>query len=89
MNITRLAILITFAALAASPLYAQDKATSTPAAGKQAMMDECAKETGKRHDHAAEKGASGMKGKCMDEKMRGKQAAKKPLHDHNKEHKAN
>ena len=30
-----------------------------------------------------------MKGKCMDKKMRGKQTAKKPVHDHNKEHKAN
>ena len=89
MNINRMATLITVVALAASPLYAQDKATSAPAASKQAMMDECAKETGKRHDHAGEKGASGMKGKCMDEKMRGKQAAKKPVHDHNKEHKAN
>ena len=89
MNISRITAMIAIATLAAGPLYAQDKAASSTTASKQAMMDECAKEHGKHHDHAAEKGASAMKAKCMDEKMKGKQVAKKPLHDHNKEHKAN
>ena len=89
MKISRVAAMIAIATLAAGPLHAQDKAAGSPAASKQAMMDECAKEHRKHHDHAAEKGASAMKAKCMDEKVSGKQAAKKPLHDHNKEHKAN
>ena len=89
MKISRITAMIAMATLAAGPLHAQDKATSAPAASKQVMMDECAKEHRKHHDHAAEKGASAMEAKCMDEKMGGKQAVKKPLHDHNKEHKAN
>ena len=88
MNIVRLISTIAFAALAASPLHAQDKAANAPAADKQ-VAEDCAKEHGMHHDHAAEKGmAGGMKSKCMNEKAGAKKDAKKPIHDHNKEHKA-
>lgn len=90
MKIVQLISVIAFAALAAGPLHAQDKAASTPApAADKQIAEDCAKEHGKHHDHAAEKGtAGGMKSKCMNEKAGAKKGAKKPLHDHNKEHKS-
>lgn len=90
MHITRIATLIAVAALAANPLYAQEKSSATPPDDRQALLDECKKEHGKHHDHTKEKGlGGGMVSKCINEKKGAKKAAKKPLHDHNREHKAN
>ena len=88
----KIATLITtsaiFLALAAGPLYAQNKPAESPAGDRKAMRDDCAKEHDKMHDHAKEKGmGGGMMSKCMDEKKGAQKPGKKPLHDHNKEHK--
>ena len=88
MQIVKLISTIAFAALAVSPLHAQDKAASGSTADKQ-VAEDCAKEHGKHHEHAAEKGTGGgMKSKCVNEKSGAKKGTKKPLHDHKKEHKS-
>ena len=88
MQIVKLISTIAFAALTVSPLHAQDKAASVPTADKQ-VAEDCAKEHGKHHEHAAEKGTGGgMKSKCVNEKSAAKKGTKKPLHDHKKEHKS-
>lgn len=90
MQIVKLTSTIVFAALAAGPLHAQDKAASAPApAADKQIAEDCAKEHGKHHDHAAEKGMAGeMKSKCINDKSKAKKDAKKPLHDHKNEHKS-
>ena len=61
---------------------------SASTADKQ-VAEDCAKEHGKHHEHAAEKGTGGgMKSKCVNEKSAAKKGTKKPLHDHKKEHKS-
>ena len=90
MNFTRIATWIAVAALAASPLYAQEKPAAKPSMERQAMMDECKKDHDKHHDHAKGKGLSdGMLSKCMSEKQAAKKAPKKQEHDQHKEHKTN
>lgn len=89
MNFARVVTLIAVATLISTPLYAQDKAAAAPATDRQAMKDECAKEHSKMHDHAKEKGmGGGMMAKCINDKKKAMRAAKKPLPDQNKEHKA-
>jgi len=90
MKLSRLATLIVVASFATGTLHAQTKPADTPSADEKAIREDCAKEHGKHHDHVKEKGmGSGMVSKCVDEKKGAKKSAKKPLHDHNKEHKAN
>lgn len=80
MNTSYLRSLLTVALLVSSPLQAQDKTKETPAADKSTKKIQCAD----RHDHAAERGASGMKSACAKENNSAKKVPKRPSHDHNR-----
>ena len=80
MNLSYFRAIAILAMFAAAPVNAQDKTADKPAAEKPGKRIDCAN----RHDHAAERSASGLKAACANKDKGSKKIAKRPLHDHNK-----